>query len=118
MKAAIRLTLIGKLRGLGRGASPASSIALRLATKPVSAVQREMLERDDEMRRLRTILRQIQLTHQAKGFSRVKDVRHRQILSCGVAGNGFSQPLDQWWPRPRLQRQRESELFDQLLFIG
>ncbi len=61
---------------------------LRLPIDPVFAVNREMLERHDKMRRLRAILRQIQLTHQAKTFACVKDVRHRQIRSRGVERNG------------------------------
>jgi len=70
-------------------------MALTLPIEPISAVKREMLERDDEMRRLRAMLRQIQLTHQAKVFAGVKDARNQQIRSRGVARNGFSQPLDQ-----------------------
>jgi len=53
-----------------------------------------MLERDDEMRRLRAMLRQIQLTHQAKVFTGVKDACNQQIRSRGVARNDFSQPID------------------------
>ena len=65
-------------------ASDAPSIALRLPIEPVSAVKRQMFERDDETRSLWAILRQIQLTHQANAFACVKDVRHRQIRSRGV----------------------------------
>jgi len=69
-------------------------MALTLPIEPISAVKREMLERDDEMRRLRAMLRQVQLTHQAKIFTGVKDARHQQIRSRGVARNDFSQPID------------------------
>ena len=75
-RAVIRLILIDKLRGLRRCTSGASSIMLRLPIKRVSAIERQMLERDDEIRRLRAIKRQVQLTHQAKGFASVKNVRH------------------------------------------
>ena len=69
-------------------------MALTLPIETISAVKREMLERDDEMRRLRAMLRQIQLTHQAKIIAGVKDARHQQIRCRAVARNDFSQPFD------------------------